>query len=187
MNQRNGQKIGYIRVSSISQNTDRQLNGIELDKIFKDKCSGGKKDRSGLNQCMEYIRNGDTLIVHSIDRLCRNLTDLKNIVNKLNDKGIQVHFIKENLIFKGDNSPLDNLLLNVIGAVSEFEKALINERQREGIEQAKRRGVRLGRKQTLTDEQIIELKQMNVNKISKTEILKHFGISRPTVYRYLKL
>jgi DNA invertase Pin-like site-specific DNA recombinase len=182
-----GERIGYIRVSSVSQNTDRQLDGIKLDRIFQDKCSGGKKNRKGLNECLEYLRTGDTLIIHSIDRLCRNLTDLKNIVETLNKKSIQVQFIKENLTFKGDNSPLDNLLLNVIGSVSEFEKSMINERQREGIELSRKKGIHLGRKQTLTDIQVIELKQMNENKVSKSEISKHFGISRPSVYRYLKL
>ena len=103
-----GKKIGYVRVSSITQNTDRQLDGISLDKTFTDKCSGSKKDRIELNLLMDYIREGDNLYIHSLDRLARNLQHLKTIVNEINKKGVEIHFIKEGLIFKGDNSPMAN-------------------------------------------------------------------------------
>jgi len=182
-----GKKIGYIRVSSITQNTDRQLDDVELDKIFTDKCSGGKKNRPGLNACLDYIREGDTLIIHSLDRLARNLTHLKTIVEELNSMGVEVHFIKENTIFKGDNSPMDNLLLKIIGAVSEFERSMMRERQTEGIEIAKRKGIHLGRSPKLNEEQVKELKKMNDNKVNKVEIAKLFNISRQSVYKYLKL
>jgi len=99
---------------------------------------------------------------------------------------VKVHFLKENIIFKGDNNPMDNLLLNIFGAVSEFEKSLINERQKEGISIAKKNGVQFGRKNVLSNDQIIELREMNDKRIPKTEIAKHFNISRPSVYRYIK-
>jgi len=182
-----GQKIGYIRVSSITQNTDRQLDGMELDKIFTDKCSGSKKNRPNLQACIEHTREGDILYVHSMDRLARSLTHLKQLVDDFNSKGVEVHFIKENLVFKGDSSPMDNFLLNIIGAVAEFERGLINERQKEGIALAKRKGKHLGRSKTLSQVQVKELKALGTTSITKTDLAKKFHISRATLYRYLKV
>jgi DNA invertase Pin-like site-specific DNA recombinase len=182
----NGQEIGYIRVSSAGQNDERQLNGLNLDAIFREKISGSSINRPKLKECLKYLRNGDTLHIHSMDRLARNLKDLQTIVDSLIKKNVKVHFHKENLIFKGDNSPIDNLLLQVMGAVSEFERNLIRERQLEGIENARRKGKHLGRKKTLTKTQIKELKEMTKNGIHKTKIAEKFGISRQSVYSYLK-
>jgi len=183
---KNGQNIGYVRVSSVGQNDERQLQDINLDRVFKEKVSGKNTDRPQLKECIEYVRNGDTLHVHSMDRLARNLIDLQKIIDELIKKGVIVHFHKENLIFKGDNNSFDKLLLQVIGAVSEFERNLIKERQKEGIENAKIKGVKLGRKNTLNNDQIKELKEMVSNGINKVDIGKHFGISRQSVYTYIK-
>jgi len=152
-----GQKIGYVRVSSIGQNIERQLENIELDETFTDKLSGAKKDRKGLNDCIKYCRKGDKLFVHSMDRLARNLTDLKNVVEQLNNKGVHVHFVKENLNFTGENSSIDNLMMNIMGSVAEFERSLIKERQMEGIKIAKSKGKHLGRFKSLDLQQIKEL------------------------------
>jgi DNA invertase Pin-like site-specific DNA recombinase len=181
-----GQTIGYIRVSTVEQNTSRQLDGIKVDTVFTDKCSGKDTNRPELEELLKFIRKGDTLVVHSMDRLARNLDDLRKLVNRLTSQKIKVHFIKENLIFSNEDNPMANLMLSVMGAFAEFERALIKERQREGIELAKKAGKFKGRRKSLTDEQIIELKNMLEQGIKKTEIAKKFGIGRRTVYDYLK-
>lgn len=181
-----GQDIGYIRVSSLEQNTARQLDGIMLDKVFTDKCSGKDENRPQLQTMLEFVRDGDTVYIHSMDRLARNLDDLRKIVNFLASKNVRVKFVKENLTFSGNNSPMEVLMLSVMGAFAEFERSLIKERQREGIALAKARGVYKGRKSSVTQEQIDEMRQMAADRYKKTEIAKKFGISRATLYIYLK-
>ena len=181
-----GKLIGYIRVSSELQNTDRQLEGIKLDKIFTDKLSGKSTKRPALLEMLDYARDGDTIIVHSMDRLARNLDDLRQIVKTLTYKQIKVKFIKESLEFTGDDSAMSNLLLSVMGAFAEFERSLIKERQMEGIALAKKRGVYKGRKKVLTTEQHNALIEAAKNGVSKTDIANHFGINRSTVYEYVK-
>ena len=182
-----GKLIGYIRVSSELQNTDRQLEGVEVNKVFTDKLSGKSTKRLALNQMLEYARDGDTIVVHSMDRLARNLDDLRKIVKTLTAKQIKVKFIKESLEFTGDDSAISNLLLSVMGAFAEFERSIIKERQMEGIALAKKRGVYKGRKKTLDDEQVKEL----IYRVSlgerKTNLAKEFGISRETLYQYLRV
>jgi DNA invertase Pin-like site-specific DNA recombinase len=128
-----GQKIGYVRVSSLEQNETRQLEGEKLDRIFTDKASGKDTNRPQLQELLQFVREGDTVFVHSMDRLARNLDDLRQLVKKLTNKGICIYFVKEGLTFNGEDSPMSNLLLSVMGAFAEFERALIKERQREGI------------------------------------------------------
>ena len=181
-----GQRVGYIRVSTIDQNTSRQLDGIPLDKTYIEKISGKNTDRPQLDLMMSYVREGDEVIVHSMDRLARNLDDLRKIVSTLTKRGITIKFRKENLIFKGDDSPMANLLLSVMGAFAEFERDIILERQREGIRLAKLRGAYKGRKKCLTPEQVIELKDMVANRYRVTEIAKKFNVNRTTLYNYLK-
>src|SRR3954470_12698552 len=135
-----GQRIGYIRVSTIDQHVERQLDGIALDRTFIDKASGKDTKRPQLDLMMSDARDGDTVIVHSMDRLARNLDDLRRIVHTLTGKGVKVEFVKEHLSFTGKDSPMASLLLSVMGAFAEFERALIHERQREGIALAKQRG-----------------------------------------------
>src|SRR5665213_596871 len=146
----NGQRIGYVRVSTLDQNTDRQLDGIELDRVFTDKASGKDTQRPELQNALGYLREGDTLVVHSMDRLARNLDDLRRIVKELTDRGVAVQFIKENLTFTGESSSMSILLLSIMGAFAEFERSLLRERQREGITLAKRKGVYKGRRPSLT-------------------------------------
>ena len=140
-----GQRIGYIRVSTLDQHVDRQLEGIEVDKTFIDKASGKDTKRPQLELLMSFVRTGDTVIVHSMDRLARNLDDLRRIVHALTERGVRIEFVKEHLSFTGDDSPIASLMLSVMGAFAEFERALINERQREGIALAKQRGAYKGR------------------------------------------
>lgn len=178
--------IGYIRASSFDQNTDRQLDGIKVDKIFIDKASGKNTDRPQLTELLNYIRDGDTLVVHSLDRLARNLDDLRCLVQTLTAKDVKVKFIKENLTFSGEDSPMANLLLSVMGAFAEFERALIRERQSEGIELARKRGIYKGRKRSLSPDQIEGMKDRLRNGEKKSQVAKDFGISRQTLYKYLR-
>lgn len=178
--------IGYIRVSTEDQNTARQLDGIDLDKVFIDKISGKNTDRPELQKCLDYIREGDTLVCHSMDRLARNLDDLRRIVKTLTQSGIEVRFIKENLTFTGDDSPMSNLLLSVMGAFAEFERSMIRERQLEGIAIAKTKGIYKGRQPSLTNTQIEEIRAMLDHGIPKSVVARKFHVSRQTIYNLEK-
>jgi DNA invertase Pin-like site-specific DNA recombinase len=181
-----GQRIGYIRVSSFDQNPDRQLEQIEVGKVFTDKASGKDTQRPELERLLAFVREGDTVVVHSMDRLARNLDDLRRIVQGLTQRGVRMEFVKEGLAFTGDDSPMANLMLSVMGAFAEFERALIRERQREGIVLAKQRGAYRGRKKSLNSEQIAKLKQRVAAGDQKTLVARDFGISRETLYQYLR-
>src|SRR5260370_15371861 len=150
-------RVGYIRVSTVDQNTVRQLDGVDVERTFTDKASGKDTARPQLDELIAYVRDGDTVLVHSMDRLARNLDDLRRLVRTFTGKGVRVEFVKESLTFTGEDSPMANLLLSVMGAFAEFERALILERQREGIAAAKIRGVYIGRKPALTTEQAQQL------------------------------
>lgn len=185
-----GQRIGYVRVSSYDQNEDRQLEHMgDLDRIFTDKASGKNTERPRLQELLQYAREGDTIVVHSMDRLARNLDDLRQLVNTQTRRGIRVQFIKENLVFTGEDSPMSNLMLSVLGSVAQFERDLIKDRQKEGISLAKKRGAYKGRKKSLSPEQIKELRQRANNtekKEKKSHLAKEYNISRETLYQYLK-
>ncbi|WP_407541109.1 recombinase family protein [Deinococcus radiomollis] len=181
-----GKIVGYIRVSTADQNSERQLDDLSLDKTFTDKASGKDTNRPQLQNLIEYVRDGDTVVIHSMDRLARSLDDLRQIVQNLTMRGVQVRFLKEGLVFTGDDSALSNLLLSVMGAFAEFERALINERQKEGISIAKAKGTYTGRKPSLSAVQIIELKARADAGVKKAVLANDYGISRETVYKYLK-
>ena len=127
-----GQRIGYIRVSTLDQNPDRQLEGAQVSKVFADKASGKDTQRPQLDALLGYVREGDTLVVHSMDRLARNLDDLRRLVQQLTGRGVRIEFVKEGLTFTGEDSPMANLLLSVMGAFAEFERELIRERHAGG-------------------------------------------------------
>jgi len=180
------QHVGYIRVSSEEQNPERQLEGVKTDRHFIDKASAKDTNRPALTQLLDFVREGDTVVVHSMDRLARNLTDLRNLVTGMTTKGIHVQFVKENLTFDGNDAPMSVLLLSVMGAFAEFERSLLKERQREGIALAKRRGVYRGRKPSLTEEQVLLLKNRIQAGAQKSSLAKELGISRETLYQYLR-
>lgn len=182
-----GQRIGYIRVSSFDQNPERQLDQTQVDKVFVDKASGKDIQRPELDSLLSFVRDGDTVVVHSMDRLARNLDDLRRLVQKLTRKGVRIEFVKECLTFTGEDSPMANLMLSVMGAFAEFERSLIHERQREGIALAKLRGAYRGRKKSLSSEQQIEVRRRAMNGEKKAQLAREFGISRETLYQYLKL
>jgi DNA invertase Pin-like site-specific DNA recombinase len=180
-----GQQVGYIRVSSFDQHPERQLDGLALDQAFIDTASGKDIARPQLEALMTFVRRGDTVVVHSMDRLARNLDDLRRVVHSLTTRGVRVHFLKEQLTFTGDDSPMAQLMLSVMGAFAEFERALLRERQREGIALAKQRGVYRGRKKSLTSAQIAEVKRRIGAGEQKAQVARAFGISRETLYQYL--
>jgi len=179
-------RVGYIRVSTTDQNTVRQLDGITVERTFTDRASGKDTARPQLDELLGFVRAGDTVLVHSMDRLARNLDDLRRLVRLLTGKGVRVKFVKESLTFTGEDSPMANLLLSVMGAFAEFERSLILERQREGIAAAKTRGVYTGRKPALTTEQAATLRARATAGEPKSLLAKEFGISRETVYAYLR-
>jgi DNA invertase Pin-like site-specific DNA recombinase len=181
-----GQRVGYIRVSTLDQHTERQLDGIVVDKTFTDKASGKDTKRPQLELLMSFVRSGDTVIVHSMDRLARNLDDLRQIVQTLTGKGIRIEFLKEHLTFTGKDSPMAKLMLSVMGAIHEFDRALIKERQREGIALAKKRGAFRGRKKSLSPAAVAQLRHQIAMGMSKAQVAREFGISRQTLYQYLR-
>lgn len=194
--QSKGQSVGYIRVSSIDQNTERQLDGIELDRVFIDKMTGATKERPELQRMLEYVRQGDTVYVHSLDRLARNFDDLLTIIKQLNEKGVIFKSLNENLTLDGlNNNPMDMLILHIFGAIAQFNRSLIREAQREGIAKAKKRGVYRGRQTVLTPERIKSIEELlnqkessldGYKKISYQKIADSVGISIATLNRYLE-
>jgi len=181
-----GQRIGYVRVSSFDQNPERQLDNVKVDKLFTESASGKNTQRPQLDALLTFVREGDTVVVHSMDRLARNLDDLRRIVQQLTKRGIKIEFVKEHLSFTGEDSPMANLMLSVMGAFAEFERALIRERQREGIALAKQRGAYKGRKKSLNSEQIAEMKSRVRAGEKKAQVARDYKISRETLYQYLR-
>lgn len=180
-----GQMVGYVRVSTFEQNESRQLEGLALDRVFMDKASGKNIQRPQLEALLKYVREGDTVICHSMDRLGRNLVDLRKTVGELTSRKIGIRFIKENLTLTGDDSPMATLLLNMMGSFAEFEVAWSRERQREGIELAKRAGVYKGRKRLLAPDRAAELGRRLGEGESKASLAREFGVDRTTIYRYI--
>ena len=179
--------VAYIRVSTTEQNTDRQLadTGIEFDKIFDDKASGKNTERQGLKDMLDYVREGDTVHVHSIDRLGRSLIDLKTLVTQLNNNGVSVKFHKEKLDFEvGKTDDLQTLMFSMLGAFAEFERSMIKERQREGIEKAKAKGVYNKNKRKKVD--YAELSQAVEEGMSYRTVADKYGVGVATVDRAVK-
>jgi DNA invertase Pin-like site-specific DNA recombinase len=182
-----GQRVGYVRVSTLDQSTVRQLDGVPVDKTYTDKASGkDRRNRPELEDLIGFVRDGDTVLVHSMDRLARNLDDLKQIIGRLTSKGVRVEFVTEALTFTGDDTAAATLLLHVMGAFAEFERSLIRERQREGIALAKQRKVYTGRAPALDAVKAAELRRRAGAGEPKTTLARDFGISRATVYTYLR-
>lgn len=175
--------VGYRRVPSTSQSLDRQeLEGC--DKVFEEKITGAKRDRPELNRMLDYIRDGDEVRVHSIDRLARDLRDLQSIIEQINDKDATITFLKEKLTFKpsAQADPFAKLQLHLMGAFAEFERSIIRERQREGIARAKERGVYAGRKASID---VDKVKSLHASGVGASEIARQLGIGRASVYRLI--
>ncbi len=179
-----GHSIAYIRVSSIDQNPARQIEALpETDRTFLEKASGATANRPQLKEMLEYIRQGDVIHVHSIDRLARNIEDLNRLVKQIVGKGCAVKFHKENLAFgNGEGNPASELLFNVLGSFAQFERSMIKERQAEGQAAARAAGKHMGRPGKLTDQQKAEILKKREAGATPTELAKEYGVSRATVY-----
>lgn len=182
-----GQTVGYVRVSSVGQNTARQLDGMTFDEVFTDKCSGSDTNRPALKAMLTHVRRGDTVVVHEISRLARNTADLLSLVEQLTAKGVAIEFMKEKLTFSGDkDNAMNRMLLTMLGAVSTFELAMINERRAEGQAKAREAGKHMGRHAKLTPKQADEIRSRAAAGENKTELAGEFGVSRATLYATLK-
>lgn len=180
-----GKRVGYKRVSSIDQNTIRQLDGVQVDKTFTDKASGKDTNRPQLQAALEYVREGDVLVIHSMDRASRNLNDLLHLVEGLTARGITIEFIKEGLVFTGDDSAMSKMLLGIMGSVAQFERSMILERQREGIAKAKEAGVYLGRKPKFDAVAVAVIKGRVEAGEQIAAVAREYGVTRPTIYRVI--
>lgn len=182
-----GQVIGYARVSTAAQNEARQIESLgKCDRVFLDRASGASTaERPELKAALDYVRDGDVLRVPSMDRMARNTVDLLTLVKGLNERGVTVEFIKPNLKFSGDGDHIGQLMLTVLGGIAQFERALIRERQAEGIALAKARGVYKGRKPALSAEQVQQARDYVGAGVPKAEVARRLSISRQTLYGYL--
>lgn len=182
-----GQIVGYARVSTADQNLDRQtdrLTAAGAQRFFTDTITGSTRDRPGLDAALSYLRAGDTLTVVSMDRLARSLRDLHTLVDELTASGVRVQFLQEGQTYSDDPSPSSQLLLSMLGAVAEFERSIIRERQADGIARAKARGVYKGRT-PVPDEKIEHARELITQGIPKARVARDLGISRSSLYKYL--
>lgn len=186
-------KFLYARISTNdgSQNIDRQtINKEDYDEVFEDYASGvSTTNRPRLQELLKWVRTGDVIEVHSIDRLARNVTDLLNIIKIITEeRKAEIYFIKENLRFTNDlDNPFNKLMLQMVGSIAEFERNIIRSRQREGIAIAKAKGVySKERRRKVSGNRMEELKKDVANGIKTKDICKKFGITERTFYRYRK-
>lgn len=180
--------VAYVRVSSIDQNLDRQLETIgDVDRASEEKISGGSRaDRTALADCIGYVRDGDVVRVASMGRLARSLGDLRDIVDEITAKGASVEFVKEQQTYSRDtDDAIGRLMLNLLGAFAEFERTLIRERQCEGIRIAKAAGRYKGRNRKLTDDQTSEARRLISTGVPETTAARRLGVDRTTLYRML--
>lgn len=185
-------KVGYARVSTEGQNLERQLEalktaGVPSDRIFTDKVSGKNTQRPGFEEMMRYLRRGDELYVTSMDRLSRSLQDLLAVTTSLRERGVILHFMKERIDLNPDDavSPVSSFMFSMLGAVAQFERELIRERQREGIAIAQAKGVYKGRK-PIPEETIAEAKRRIEQGIPLAKVARDLNVNRSTIYKRLK-
>lgn len=180
-----GKIVGYVRVSAADQSPARQLEALgPVDKLFTDKASGKDTDRPQLEALLDYIRDDDIVKVRSVDRLARSTTDLLAILKRIQAEGASVVFL-ENPSMNTD-TPQGEFMLTILAAVAQLERATIRERQLEGIAIAQAKGVYKGRRAALTQDQAAQLRKRHAAGEGVTALAEAYGISRQTVYRYLK-
>jgi len=176
--------VGYARVSSVGQSLDVQLDKLKhCKKIFQEKKSGTLQKRSQLEACLEYVREDDTLVVTRLDRLARSTLHLCQIADELKRKGVELQVLDQNI---NTNDATGRLLFNMLGAIAQFETEIRAERQMDGIEKAKQKGVRFGARKKLTRDQIEELKKKREDGVLIKTLMKEYGLSKASVYRYLE-
>jgi DNA invertase Pin-like site-specific DNA recombinase len=177
-------KIGYARVSSTSQNLDVQLEKLkECDRIFQEKQSARSTDnREQLALCLDYVRDGDVLIVTKIDRIARSVFDFHKILKKLEEKQVKFICLDQDI---NTSTPEGRLTITMLSAISEFENDLRRARQIDGIELAKRNGVRFGRKKALTSREIKKLREKRKDGVKIIDLMDEYDLSKASIYRYL--
>lgn len=183
-----GMKVGYVRVSTPDQHPERQIAEMKADKFFVDIYTGKTLDRPKFQEMINFVREGDTLVVHSLDRLARNLNDLRNTVLSLVQKGVTVEFVTEKMTFDKTPNSFGLLLLSMMGAFAEFERNITRERSMSGIANARARGVKCGgRKARFTPEILEKIERMRSLGRDWNDIAEYVGLSRATVFNYFKL
>jgi|TARA_R110001599_G_scaffold82062_3_gene221126 DNA invertase Pin-like site-specific DNA recombinase len=176
-------KVGYARVSSVGQSLDVQREKLDgCDKLFEEKRSGTTDARPQLKECLNYVRDGDQLIVTRIDRLARSTLHLCQIAETLRDKGVDLVVLDQNI---DTSDATGRLLFNMLGAIGQFETEIRAERQMDGIKKAKDRGVQFGKRPALTENQIIELRDKRANGTLIKDLMTDYRLSKATIYRYL--
>lgn len=179
-------KIGYIRVSTVEQNEARQMvtmDKYEVEKIFSEKVSAKDTNREQLQLMLDFVREGDTVYIHDFSRLARSTKDLLEIVEYLNNKKVHLVSAKENI---DSSTPTGKLMLTMIGAINEFERTNMLERQREGIAIAKENGKYKGRKEVKIDNFEYHYNRYLNREVNKTQLAKELGISRPTLDKLIR-
>lgn len=177
--------IGYARVSSVGQSLELQIDKLShCEKIFQEKKSGLNGKRSQLNACLEYVREGDSLVITRLDRLARSTLHLCQIAETLQSKGVSLKVLDQNI---DTSDATGRLLFNMLGAIGQFETEIRSERQMEGIHKAKQRGVAFGRQKRLTEEQVQSLKEQREQGVLIKELMKQYGLSKASIYRYLDM
>jgi DNA invertase Pin-like site-specific DNA recombinase len=176
-------KVGYARVSSVGQSLEIQLDKLKnCDKIFQEKKSGITDNRLKLKECLEYIREGDTLVVTRFDRLARSTLHLCQIAEELKRKKVAIQVIDQNI---DTNDATGRLLFNMLGAISQFETEIRSERQIDGIKKSLANGISFGKKKKLDKNQVVQLKQRREQGVKIKDLMKEYGLSKASVYRYL--
>ena len=176
--------VGYARVSSVGQTLEVQLGKLQqCDKIFQEKVSGVSDKRPQLQACLEYVRQGDTLVVTKLDRLARSTLHLCQIAKELERKQVALQVLDQNI---DTNSATGRLLFNMLGAIAQFETEIRAERQREGIQKAQERGVKFGKRKKLNEKQVVELQVRREQGMLIKMLMQEYGLSKTSVYRYLK-
>lgn len=176
-------KVGYARVSSVGQSLDVQREKLDgCDKLFEEKRSGMTDARPQLKECLNYVRDGDQLIVTRIDRLARSTLHLCQIAETLKQKGVDLVVLDQNI---NTSDATGRLLFNMLGAIGQFETEIRAERQMDGIKKAKDRGVQFGKRPALSEDQIVELRKKRTAGMLIKDLMAHYSLSKATIYRYL--
>lgn len=177
--------IGYARVSSSGQSLAVQLDKLKhCSKIYEEKKSGVTSKRPILEQCLDFVREGDTLVVTRLDRLARSTLDLCRIAEELKEKKVDLQVIDQNI---NTSDATGRLLFNMLGAISQFETEIRAERQREGIKKAHERNIQFGRKFKLSSDKIAELQKKREEGALIKDLMKEFFLSKASIYRYLRI
>ena len=175
--------IGYARVSSIGQSLDVQLTKLKhCDKVFREKKSGKSDKRPRLKSCLEYVREGDTLVVTRLDRLARSTLHLCQIANDLDKKNVNLQVLDQHI---DTSDATGRLLFNMLGAIAQFETEIRAERQRDGIQKAKENGVKFGRQKALSQKEVSELRRKRKKGVLIKDLMIDYRLSKSSVYRYL--